>query len=240
MLSAAVLLVAILSGATATVAGFGIGSLLTPIIALRVGTPVAVAAVALPHLSATALRLWRLRRDVDAHLLRHFGLLSAAGSVAGAGIATRIDVRSATMVLGGLLVLTGTMALAGGGTAWRIPRPAAWLLGALSGLFGGLAGNQGGMRAIALMQFRLPPRGFVATATATALLVDLARTPIYLSHAGSTLYSHGLLILLATGGVLIGTLIGERILLGLAPERFRRLVGGIVLAVGVVVLARAG
>src|SRR5574337_446417 len=48
------------AGGIASVAGFGIGSLLTPLFALRVGTRLAVAAVSVPHVLATALRFWRL------------------------------------------------------------------------------------------------------------------------------------------------------------------------------------
>ena len=43
----------IAAGAIASVAGFGIGSILTPVFALRVDMPLAVAAVAIPHLAAT-------------------------------------------------------------------------------------------------------------------------------------------------------------------------------------------
>jgi hypothetical protein len=114
-----------------------------------------------------------------------------------------------------------------------------WLLGALSGLFGGLAGNQGGMRAIALLHFRLGPQAFVATATASALLVDLARTPIYLSQRGAALGGLWRFIAAASAGVLAGTLLGERVLLGLSPAQFRKMVGGIVLVIGVTVLWRA-
>jgi uncharacterized membrane protein YfcA len=53
--------VAILAGAIASVSGFGIGSLLTPLLAVRVGSKLAVAAVSVPHLTATALRFWLLR-----------------------------------------------------------------------------------------------------------------------------------------------------------------------------------
>jgi uncharacterized membrane protein YfcA len=112
-------------------------------------------------------------------------------------------------------------------------------LGALSGLFGGLAGNQGGMRAIALLQFRMAPQVFVATATACGILVDAARVPVYLWHSGRSLAPHWPLIGIAALGTLIGTLIGERILLGLSPARFRRVVGTIVLGVGVIVLVSA-
>lgn len=47
--SFAVLTVAILAGATASVVGFGIGSLLTPLLALELGMGTAVAAVAGPR-----------------------------------------------------------------------------------------------------------------------------------------------------------------------------------------------
>lgn len=52
----AVFIVAILSGATATVVGFGIGSLMTPLLAIKFGTTTAVALVTLPHAAATAVR----------------------------------------------------------------------------------------------------------------------------------------------------------------------------------------
>jgi hypothetical protein len=60
-----VFVVAVLSGSTAAVAGFGIGSLLTPLMAASLGTPTAVAAVAIPHAAATALRCWRLRAGIE-------------------------------------------------------------------------------------------------------------------------------------------------------------------------------
>ena len=102
----AVFIVAILSGATATVVGFGIGSMMTPLLALRFGTTTAVALVTLPHAAATAVRCWRLRAHVDRRVLVRFGLLSAAGALAGALIYTRLGPRTLTRILGGLLLLT--------------------------------------------------------------------------------------------------------------------------------------
>ena len=176
---AAIAVVGILSGATATVVGFGIGSLLTPLLALRVGMPAAIAATALPHMMATAFRFWRLRHAVDWTVVKRFGLLSAAGGLAGALLYTRLGGRTLTLALSGLLILTGVTGLTGVLRRWRSTR-AAGLIGAISGFFGGLAGNQGGLRSAALLTFDMPPATFVATATATALLVDAARTPVYL------------------------------------------------------------
>src|SRR5687767_530142 len=231
-------LVAVLSGATAAVVGFGIGSLLTPLLALRVGMPMAIAAIAVPHAAATAFRFWRLRGAVDWRVVRRFGLLSAAGGLAGALLYTRLGGRSLTLALAALLILTGTTGLTSLATR-RSSSRAAGLLGAVSGFFGGLAGNQGGLRSAALLTFNLSPAAFVATATATGLLVDIARTPVYLWRAGPELIALWLPLALATVGVLGGTLLGERVLLGMSQERFRRVVSLAILALGVLLLVRA-
>src|SRR3954469_15117499 len=96
--------VGFVAGAIASVSGFGIGSLLTPVLAVRVGTKLAVAAVSIPHLTATALRFWLLRKHVDRRLLWSFGLMSAAGGLAGALLHAYADNPALTIVFGGLLI----------------------------------------------------------------------------------------------------------------------------------------
>jgi uncharacterized membrane protein YfcA len=235
----AILVVAVLSGATASVVGFGIGSLLTPLLAARYGTGVAVAAVTLPHALATAVRCWRLRASIDRQIVLRFGLLSAAGALAGALLYTRLGPSALTAVLGGLLVLTSIAQLTGWAKRWQPQGPLVGIFGLLSGFFGGVAGNQGGLRAAALTAFRLSPAGFVATATATGLMVDLVRTPIYLWTTGPALEPLLLPIGVAAVGVLIGTLLGERLLLGLSRERFGQAVGMAIGILGVWLLATA-
>ena len=63
-------LVGLVAGAVAAVTGFGIGSLLTPALALQTGTKLAVAAIAIPHVVGTAQRFWKLRAHVDWGILR--------------------------------------------------------------------------------------------------------------------------------------------------------------------------
>ena len=212
---------AVLSGGTAAVAGFGIGSLLTPLMAASFGTATAVAAVAIPHAAATALRCWRLRSNIDWAVVRGFGLLSAAGGLAGALLYTRFSNDALTLTLGLLLVSTAIATIVDLPARVRFAGAAVGLLGLLSGLFGGLAGNQGGLRAAAMLSLALPPVRYVATATATAMLVDLVRTPIYVWRAGPVLSSLAVPLAVATIGVLTGTILGEQILLGLSLRQFR-------------------
>jgi uncharacterized membrane protein YfcA len=65
--------VGLLSGSTTAVIGFGIGSLLTPLLTLRFSPEPAVALVALPYLLATAVRLVRHAAWVDRTTFLHFG-----------------------------------------------------------------------------------------------------------------------------------------------------------------------
>ena len=231
--------VAVLAGATAAIAGFGIGSLLTPLLAARVGTGLAVAAVAIPHAVASALRAWRLRSAIDWTVLRGFGVLSALGGLVGGLLYARLGNRPLTAVLGVLLIATAVAGITGWTSRWRSGGWRAQLLGALSGLFGGVVGNQGGLRAAALLTFGLAPAAFVATSTVTGLMVDAARTPIYLVRAGASLPGVRDLVIAATAGVVTGTLLGERLLFGLSPDRFRKVIAVLIGLLGVLLLSEA-
>ena len=235
---AAVFAVAFFSGATASVVGFGIGSLLTPLFAAKFGTPVAVAIVALPHAFASIVRMIRLRASIDWSVIRTFGIVSAVGGLIGALVYSGLGGQALTFALGVLLLLTASAGLTGWSSRWHPRGPLVWLLGLLSGFFGGVAGNQGGIRAAAMSSFRLSPTAFVATATATAVLVDLGRTPIYIWRAGAALEPLWQLIGIASAGVLLGTVIGERALRALSPATFRWIIHVTIGALGIWFIVR--
>src|SRR5512134_556924 len=111
MFSAAMLLAGLAAGVVAAISGFGIGSLLTPLLSIQVDLKTAVAAVSIPHFIGTALRLWLLRSRIHSRLLWTFGITSAAGGLAGAMLQTRASSRALATVFGALLVLAGIFEL---------------------------------------------------------------------------------------------------------------------------------
>jgi uncharacterized protein len=227
---------AVVAGAIAAVSGFGIGSLLTPALAVSVGTKIAVATVALPHLAATALRLWMLRRWIDRGVLLSFGAASAAGGLVGSVLHALVTSPILAGVLGALLVFGGTSELIGLARRLRFPGPWAVVAGFISGSFGGLVGNQGGIRSAALLRFDLDRRALIATATASAILVDAARTPLYLVSSGQEMLELWPLVLLLTGGVLLGTLLGAPVLRRVPEPVFRRLLAVLLIGLGLLLL----
>jgi uncharacterized membrane protein YfcA len=118
-------------------------------------------------------------------------------------------------------------------------RRSALVGGALSGLLGGLVGNQGGIRAAALLGFDVEREAFVATATAVALIVDGARIPVYLATEGADLAPQWPLISLLAIGAIAGTLVGGWTLRRMSEAVFRRFVGGLLLVLGAYTLVRA-
>lgn len=130
-------------------------------------------------------------------------------------------------------MLAGASQVTGYAKRWRLRGTLAWLGGALSGFFGGLVGNQGGVRTAAMLGFDVDKRRFVATTTAVALLIDVARVPIYLAVEAAALVRMWPTIALATIGVVGGTLFGERLLARVPEQRFRMVVGVLLLLLGV-------
>src|SRR5207247_2026957 len=113
------------------------------------------------------------------------------------------------VIFGLLLVFAGIGSLTGFAQRMRFSgRRSALVGGALSGLLGGLVGNQGGIRAAALLGFDVEREAFVATATAVALIVDGARIPVYLATQGADLATHWPLIVVLSIGAVVGTFAG--------------------------------
>lgn len=187
MFETLLLLASVVAGAIASVAGFGVGSVLTPVFALRVDTRLAVAL---------------------------------------------------ELIFGGLLLLAGLGELTGLARRIRLRGKAAWVAGALSGVCGGLVGNQGGIRSAALLGFDVPRDAFVATATAIALAIDLARLPVYVIIEREGLARVAGLVALATAGAVAGTLVGQRLLARIPESVFRRVVAVLLLTLAVYMIGR--
>ena len=220
------LFVAVFAGGVASISGFGIGSLITPLLALKIGTSIAVAGVSIAHFLGTALRFWIWKQYVNKRVLLSFGITSAIGGLIGALFHNIFQNVILTIIFGCLLAFAGISGLTGLSEKLRFKGPVAWIAGALSGVFGGLVGNQGGIRSAAMFGFDLKGKEFVATATGIALAVDCARMPVYFLIQWKDILSIWPLIVFASVGVLIGTEIGVWTL-GKIPEAlFKKIVSG--------------
>lgn len=229
----------VVAGAIAAVAGFGVGSVLTPLLGTTLGLKLAIAAASIPHVLGTATRLWIMRADVDRRVLLTFGVASAAGGLLGAGLQVVLASPVLVGVFATLLIFAGVGGITGWSERLRFGRRGAWIGGALSGFLGGLVGNQGGIRSAAMLGFSVPKEAFIATSTAVALVVDGVRVPVYLATQGTELSAHGGTIALAVAGVIAGTFVGVWLLRRVPDRIFRPAVGALLIALAVFTLTTA-
>lgn len=232
MFELGLLFTAIVAGGVASVTGFGIGSLVTPVLSLSLGTKLAVAVVSIPHLVATALRFVMLRSHVDRRMLWGFGLMSLLGGITGAILHSQFATPALTLIFGVILLFAGFTGATGLSEKMRFRGALAWIAGAVSGFLGGLVGNQGGIRSAALLGAKISKESFVATATAIGLAVDLARMPIYFWSEHEGIFASGKWIGISTVGVVVGTLLGAKILKRLPERSFRRTVSALIFVLG--------
>jgi len=137
-----------------------------------------------------------------------------------------------TVIFGALLIFVSLSEFSGLAERMRFSGPIAWLAGAVSGLLGGLVGNQGGIRSAALLGFDLNKEAFVATATAIGVVVDVARMPVYLINEGRDLLNFWLPIAIAIVATVVGTILGKRYLVRLSQKAFQRTVASLLLLLG--------
>ncbi|MEI6805637.1 MAG: sulfite exporter TauE/SafE family protein [Myxococcaceae bacterium] len=146
-----VIATSIIAGAIASVTGFGIGSLITPVLSIAIGTKLAVATVAVPHFIATAIRFWMLRGHLDRRIFLSFGLMSAGGGLIGALLYASFATPALTLIFGCILIFAGFMGATNLSKKIRLHGLGAWIAGGFSGFLGGMVGNQGGIRSAALL-----------------------------------------------------------------------------------------
>ena len=85
--------------------------------------------------------------------------------------------------------------------------------GLISGFFGGLSGHQGALRSAFLVRFNLQKEIFVATGTAIACLVDVARMSVYAFTLDFTnVLTHSSILLISVAFAIVGAFIGNKLL----------------------------
>jgi uncharacterized protein len=227
-------------GAIAAISGFGIGSVLTPVISTYTDTKLAVAIVSIPHFVGTVVRFIPLRKQVNRYLAITFGAASAIGGLTGAVLNAYARGPVFRYVLGVLLIFAGLSGITGLAERLELKGIWKWVGGFASAAFGGLVGNQGGIRSAAMLGFNLSKKSFVATATAIALVVDGVRMPVYFATQQDRIFQSWPIVVLATIGVIAGTLLGTRLLARIPERTFKLVVSLLVLGLGVLMIFRPG
>tara|TARA_B100001142_G_scaffold282933_1_gene295645 strand:+ start:14148 stop:14897 length:750 start_codon:yes stop_codon:yes gene_type:complete len=217
-----------LAAALTVPAGFGLATMITPVVFLWLEPHEAVAVVAIVHGSHNAWKLKVLRESVDYSAVRRFGWAMVVGALLGAALNTVVEAEPLLLLVGIALILLPLLSVTEHWTNFRLPEAEDRIGGFGSGFFGGLTGHQGALRAM-FLQKRLPDKAeYAATAAVLALVVDLTRIPVYVALGGWQILDAGALIVGLVFAAILGVQLGKKWLKKWKSERIRN---GILVAI---------
>jgi len=233
--------------------GFGLGTLLMPVLALFLPVDLAVAATAIVHAANNLWKVGLLGRHAERAVLLRFGLPAIAAAFAGAALLAALGTlpelgtyqllgRAASITP---LKLALALLMAGFALFELLPALARWqvdarwlpLGGLLSGFFGGLSGHQGALRSAFLARISADPKAFVGTNAVLGLMVDMARLTLYGAlligpHWGDLSGGReGLLVLVGAAAAFAGVVVGKRLLHKVTMAAVQRLTGALLLLI---------
>lgn len=178
--------------------GFGLGTLLTPVFAVFFPIELAVGLTAIVHFLNGLFKLFLVGRFARLNILLRFGIPAVLAAIVGAWTLGQLSDLQAlyTYMLWGreLKILPVKLILAVLIAAFtlfelvpklsnlEIDKKYLTIGGLISGFFGGLSGHQGALRSAFLARSGLTKEQFVATGTAIASCIDVARISVYAKH----------------------------------------------------------
>ncbi|MFM2206169.1 MAG: hypothetical protein RL213_144 [Bacteroidota bacterium] len=208
--------------------GFGLGTLLSPVMMLFFPVETAIALTGIVHFFNNIFKLALVGRHADRSVLLKFGLPALLAAFIGARLllglgdlnplfsygigGTTLTVLPVKFIIGLLLVFFALMDLVPALSEIRFSRNKLVVGGFLSGFFGGLSGNQGALRSAFLIKSGLSKEAYLGTAVVVSCFVDFTRISVYTTHfSAEGLAGHAGLLVAATLSAMSGAFLGNRL-----------------------------
>ena len=234
--------------------GFGLGTLLMPVVAIFLLVTVAVALTAFVHLLNNLFKLGALWRDINRRITWRFGLPAILAAIPGAWFLTGLSdlpeihsyraaehdfiITPVKLIIGILLLVFATMEWLPVFKTAKFTEKSLPLGGVLSGFFGGLSGHQGAFRSVFLLHAGLDKNAFVATNAAISVLVDITRLAVYGMNITLLIAQVNTdLIIAATAAAFAGVLAGKAGLKKMTLGFIRKLVAVLLYILGTLLIA---
>lgn len=234
--------------------GFGLGTILTPFMAIFFPVETAIALTGIVHLLNNLFKFVLVRRHVDWPVVLRFGVTAIAGAALGAlllGIipnqtallvwhagSKAFEIRLLKLIVAALMIVFVLFELLPRLRSLQFERNKLMLGGALSGFFGGLTGHQGALRSAFLIKCGLSKETFVATGVVIASAIDITRLGVYAARLSTRLVEENLVLLIsaiaaAFAGAWLGSQLIKKVTLNFVQYTVSAMVFSLAIALGV-------
>lgn len=223
----------LIATAVGTSTGFGMSTIMVPVLTVFVPLPVTLLFVGVIHLFGDVWKMLLFRKGAAWRLILGFGIPGIAASFLGAALALKARDLPLERILG--LFLLPYVGFLFTNRKWSLPRNQATAVagGTLSGLSAGLFGVGGAVRGAFLAAFDLPKDVYIFTSGVIAFFIDITRISQYL--LGSIELGNYLLaaLILCIPVSFAGAWLARKFLDRLPQNYFRMFVAGFLFLVAV-------
>lgn len=217
-------LITLLASLIGTMAGFGISTIMVPILLIILPLPQTLLLVGIVHWFNDIWKILLFRKGIRWKLFLAFGLPGIFASFLGSSLSLRISREILSRALGVFLIAYVIFIIFNRTFKLSQKLSVAISGGTLTGFFAGIFGIGGEINAVALSAFNLEKAVYVATAGAISFMIDSTRIATYI-QGGTRLdpvLVSGFLIFIPIS--LIGAMIGKRGVEKIPQEKFRNFV----------------
>jgi uncharacterized membrane protein YfcA len=226
--------------------GFGLGTILTPVMMIFFPVEIAVAFTGIVHFSNNIFKLFIIGFNANKRVIIKFGIPAILAAFLGSYILVNLDTehiiysislfgenRSITFVkflVSILLIVFSIIDLVPSFKKLKFGQHILPLGGFLSGFFGGLTGNQGALRSAFLIKLKLEKHVFVGSTAVISFFVDFTRLGVYSTSMINIDYEqYYVLGLFAIFSAILGAFVGNKLLKKITLEFIQILVAILIL-----------
>lgn len=223
-------LLTITAAIVGTVSGFGISSIMIPVMVLYYPLQTVLLFVALIHFSGDIWKMLLFRKGFSWRLVLGFGIPGIALSYVGATVTIEVAPEFLEQLLGGFLIIYVIFLLLK--KRWHVQRTGLTAVagGSLSGLFAGLFGVGGAVRSAFLAAYDLPKETYIFVSGAIAMFIDITRIVRYFTGGMGLPEDLALMLFILVPLSLLGAWVAKK-LVDRVPQNYFRLVIAVMLGI---------
>ncbi len=209
--------------------GFGLGTILTPVMMIFFSVEVAIALTGIVHFSNNIFKLVLVGKNFNKDVLLRFGIPAVIFAFIGAMLLVKIpnieplhsyqlfgktfEIFPIKLIVALFMMFFAVIDLIPYFNTLQFDKSKLPIGGALSGFFGGLTGAQGALRSAFLIRAGLSKEAFIGTTVVISSFVDFTRLGVYSTRIMNLDLKENLpLLISATLAAITGAFIGNKLL----------------------------
>lgn len=226
-------IVTFLAGILGTITGFGISTVMVPVVLLFLPLPETLLLVGVIHWFGDIWKMYFFKHGFDAKLLFFFAVPGIIMAYVGARMALTLPEVLLSRFVGLLLVTYVVYLFFKPDFKLKANMLTAGVGGAGSGFLGGISGVGGGaLRAVVLTAFNLPKSAYIFISGLTGLVIDASRISTYF-FGGTRIESKltlGLILFIPAS--FLGAYVAKKVVKAIPQKSFRTIISVFLLLIG--------